>query len=384
MNSAFTNPITPRVVDVFYESPPAPGIFINAPYSATFNCAAGRCGAAFTVNVPAGRFFAGSQELADAAAVTYANAQGAAYVAGCGYPSEVFDQDYPCPIDEIGDTVHIHFDAGAFCGPTQAAANALAQAAADAQAAIELVCEPPPPGPPVMRLTMRSLTSYTSLFEPTRLNSLGTAWAGHTLPPSGTPPYHYYNFKIHDTDHYPSIAWTHYVGGDPRDSTAWIEVFSGFPAEPLESQFPEKVQWSFRAGASPTAPPAGTGPLEIDVSPTPHMVGVGQWNVSYNDHRSFTLRIENIGEDILTFGTPTLAAPVGETSWSHWSMDQSAIPDLAPGAHFDIVVTGYLTNPGGSQHPVDGLATLTIPNNLPSFGGPNAYVDFAVRLDTDD
>lgn len=143
MNSAFVNPITPRHVDFFYMSPPAPLVFLNAMVTRTYSCAEGRCGKdPLTIIIPAGRFAAATQAEANAAAVASADSDGNAYISTCFFQSAEFDQTYECSSIERGTPVHVHFDAGEFCAATQAAADEMAQAAADALAAEELVCIP--------------------------------------------------------------------------------------------------------------------------------------------------------------------------------------------------------------------------------------------------
>lgn len=382
MNTSFTNPITPRVVDVFYMSPPAPGIFINAEYVQTYECAEGRCGDPTVITIPAGRFFAATQEEADARAVALSESLGAAAIAACGYPSEVFDQDYECPEGYVGDPVHIHFDAGAFCGPTQEAANALAQAAGDAQAAEELVCTPPPGAPELLMQVMNvgSFDYPQYAFEPTRLTDDNSSWVGYTLPTGTSPVWWYHVFRLNDSEHYPPsggtfAAWSFYNG------TSWNQVFSGYPvSEPTESQFPQSDQWSYKAGADPTAPPAGTGPLEIQNSPTPHMVGIGEL-IDLEDHDyPIVVRLTNTGTSPLIFGTPIITIPSGESAFNVWSLSTYSIPDIAPGAYYDLTVTGRMN----STIPFldsDIVATIKFPSNRPD---GDVYVDFSLALALDD
>lgn len=353
MNSNFTNPITPRAADVFYESPPAPDIFRSAELVLVYDCAANRCGPGITITVPAGRFFAASQAEADAAALVFADGQGAAWQGDCGWPSDSFDQDFDCSAGYSGDTVHVHYDAGEFCAVNTGVANSLVLAAAELLAAETLVCSQGQPG-----LKITATFVYPALAsESTRLNEDGTAWVGQLVPPSVTPEFWYLVGRVGGVGN-----WFKYISGPVDNADSWPFWAGAAPSTPVSGDFNDRVNWA------PT-------PAEIAVTPRINRVGVVAYSYGFPHESDIVLRFENTGIGPLILG-PLVITPV---RGSGWSLSTDTVPVLAAGEFFDVTVYGgapHVVVASPANYNVLPTATLAIPNNLPGYGGPEAYIDF--------
>jgi alpha-tubulin suppressor-like RCC1 family protein len=115
----------------------SPCLYPNAEQQCTESCPDGAIGDPITVTIPAGEFTAATLEEANALALAEACAQAAALRTAepCLYPNEEQECTEECPEGLIGDPITVTVPAGTYFAETLAEANALALAAACAEAA---------------------------------------------------------------------------------------------------------------------------------------------------------------------------------------------------------------------------------------------------------